>query len=315
MQYSVKVMAAAIAMCVSSLGAYGAANGQSSQDEVRRDDLVILSDPIDPVSTMDSGVLKQRAMERMLETVAPMTGDQVYEIKKKQRDFERALHSRPVVKPITEMIQVSTKPGTPPVAIRVSQGQVSALNIIDSTGEPWPITNIMVGNSTDYMVTAIDNHQFGNIVSIAPTQISGNTNLTIMLEGLATAIPVQVINSESQYHPAPILQIDRDGPNARVVTHIADDGLDDDEMMRAIVIGVPPDSARELKTNDHNVEAWVVGDHLYLRTSYTPVAPLARNYHYGPGGYAAYRMSYVPVVEMAASDGSNRRIMLSDKGA
>ena len=301
-------------LVVAGLSATTAAAQQDYRGDPLLDDLVPLSDPEDPAARLDRERLTEQALRRMRDSLRPLSSGEVRELRREERDFERALYDSPALESLTDILQVSTRPGAQPVTVKVAKGQVSALSLIDATGEPWPINAVTVGNSADYVVTAVDGAEYKNVITVAPMRVAGRTNLTILLPGMSVPIPVALVNSEQAFHPAPVLQVDRDGPNARpVVGGLASvPSLPNDDLMKRIVIGVPPEGAQALLSSDPAVEAWRIGDELYLRTQYAPVSPLARAYHHGPGGYAAYRMAPVPIVVMAADDGGERRITFNE---
>jgi intracellular multiplication protein IcmK len=279
------------------------------------DDLHKLTTAKSAVDDVPSEKLSDRAFEALMEEMYPTTPEQLKKIQEKEKEFKNILYDNKSPKALTEIIQVSTKPGSKPVAILVAPFHTSTLNIIDSTGQPWPISAVMYGNDVDYKVTKVDGHAYANIIRIDPKREVGTTNINLSLANLPTTITVTMKNNTDQYHPSPVLQIDKEGPQAKPLPVFSVDNVNSDNVLKNIVLGIAPDNFELLVTSDSNVEAWRNDASLYVRTTYQPSSPLPRGIHHGPAGYAAYRMNDMPVLVMTTDEGYEKKITIkgSDK--
>lgn len=285
-----------------------ASNAADKEQEF--DDLHKLTEKKNPVDQLPTKKLSDRAFEAILEEMFPTTLEQLKTIQDKQREFDNVLYDNKSPDAITDIIQVSTKPGAKPVEIMVAPYHTSTLNVIDSTGQPWPISVVMYGNDADYRVTKVDAHAYSNIVRIDPQREVGTTNINLSLVALPTTLTVTLKNSLERYHPSPILQIDKEGPQAKPLPVFSIDGINTDSILKNILLGITPDDYEAMKTSDANVEAWRHDGSLYLRTNYQPLSPLPRSIHHGPAGYAAYRLNDIPVLVMTTADGHEKKITI-----
>ncbi|KZX57852.1 hypothetical protein A3709_19705 [Halioglobus sp. HI00S01] len=284
---------------------------QKVQIDPRGEDLLIYTDPSNPINDVDDRELTRRLLERMRD--ATMAPEEIREQRAWQDKQEEALFEQQPVVELTEIITVSTRPGAQPEVIYVTPGRISAMSVIDSTGEPWPIAYAQPGNTANYEVAQVEQHAFKNLLTLQTLYRAGETNLTLMLHELPAVVPLRIRSDGGKYHPSPVIQIDREGPNAKVVSTVGEDQLEDDEIMKEIVVGIPPDGAQKLTSSDRNVEAWTLGDHLYIRTKYTPVAPIGRAYHFGAAGWRAVRMSQTPVLTMSDASGAIKKVFLQEE--
>jgi len=287
-----------------------AANGEDQFDDLHK-----LTSGKSGVDSLPTEKLSDRAFEALLEEMYPTTPEQIKKIQEKEKELNNVLYDNSEPEALTDIIQVSTKPGAKPIHILVAPFHTTTINVIDSTGQPWPIAAVMYGNDTDYKVTKVDGHKYANIVRIDPKREVGTTNINLSLADLSTTITVTLKNTVDKYHPSPILQIDKEGPQAQSLPVFSIDGIKSDSVLKNIVLGLAPEGYEKLISSDPDVEAWRYEGSLYIRTSYQPSSPLPRGIHHGPGGYAAYRMGDIPVLVMTTKDGYEKKVTLqaSDK--
>lgn len=291
-------------------GSVLAADGENESDDLHK--ITTAKSVVDEIPTEK---LSDRAFEALLEEMFPTTPEQLKKIQEKEKAHNNVLYDNKAPKSLTEIIQVDTRPGAEPVAIYVAPFHTSTLNIIDSTGQPWPVSTVMYGNKADYEVTKVDGHKYANMVRIDPTREVGTTNINLSLADLPTSITITMKNNTDKYHPSPVLQIDKEGPQAKPLPVFSVDNVNSDAVLKNIVLGAAPDTFEALETSDENVEAWRSEDSLYIRTTYRPSSPLPRGIHHGPSDYAAYRMNDMPILVMTTDDGYEKKITIKGSGA
>ncbi len=289
-----------------------AASAHAADKQEQFDDLHKLTADSHPIDELPAEKLEERALEVLLEEMFPANPEQLRNVQDRQRELDNAIHQRAAPAALTGIIPVSTRPGAQPVEVLVAPYHTSSLNVIDATGQPWPISAVMYGNGSDYQIAQVDAHAFANIVRIDARREVGSTNLNLSLVDLPTTLTVTLVNSADRYHPSPILQIDREGPQAQPLPVVTATGVEDDALLKNILLGIAPDGYRRLASSDAAVEAWRHDGSLYLRTRYQPLSPLPRGVHHGPAGYAAYRLNDMPVLVMTTRDGHEKRVTLTE---
>tara|TARA_R110002072_G_scaffold301723_1_gene482171 strand:- start:31130 stop:32053 length:924 start_codon:yes stop_codon:yes gene_type:complete len=290
-----------------------ASGAMATGAEQEFDDLHKLTVEKTAVDDVPTEKLSDRAFEALIEEMYPTTPKQLKKIQEKEKEYSNVIYDNKSPDAITDIIQVSTRPGAKPVSIFVAPFHTSTLNIIDSTGQPWPITAVMYGNDADYKVTKVDGHAFANIVRIDPKREVGTTNINLSLADLPTTITVTMHNNTDKYHPSPVLQIDKEGPQAKPLPVFSFDNVNSDQVLKNIVLGIAPDNFVSLQTTDSNVEAWRSDGSLYIRTVYKPSSPLPRSIHHGPSNYSAYRMNDMPVLVMTTENGYEKKITITGR--
>lgn len=274
------------------------------------DDLHKLTSGQSVVDKIAAEKLSERSFEVLFEQNYPASDEQLLEIRDKVKGRKNLLLDNPSIETMTDIIQVSTIPGAKPPTVIVAPLHATTLNVVDSTGKAWPVSAVVSGNDVDYNVQAVGPHEYKNVVKVTPTLEVGSTNVILSLVGLPTTVTINVENSTERYHPAPVLQLDRMGPHAKPEPSFTIGSVNQDDVLKNIVLGLAPDGYKKMTTSDKFVEAWVFSGSLYLRTRYLPSSPLPRSIFHGPGGYAAYKMAEIPVLGMTDGNGNMKRVYI-----
>lgn len=255
--------------------------------------------------------LSKRSLEALMDEMFLLSPRERRDLFDKQREQEGVLkHGNKSTEEIHEIIPISTRPENKLENIYLAPYQVSMISVIDSTGEPWPIINAS-HNHSNFEIKTVDKHSFKNLLKGTVTYGAGTTNLSLALSGLSTIVSVNLVAGDEKYHPAPILQLDLAGPNARHVPVISAHGMRDADVMRSLLIADMPEGFIRLRTDDSNVDAWSHEESLYVRSTYHPSSPHPRSFHYGPNGYGAFKMPYRPVIVMVTDSGIEKSIKIS----
>lgn len=261
--------------------------------------------------TVTGEQLHKKSYNSIMEELFTTTPREIKEVQRRDKEIERAIYESIPPQSLTNIIEVSLKPGSTPPIIYVAPGHVSALTVIDSTGMPWPITNVLIGNVQDYTVEAVAAHEYKNLVAIIPKRQFGDTNLTMTLVKQPTPITLRLVSSGKRFHATPVIQIDGYGPFAKkpIFSEIA--LLEDDAVMKNVIFGIGPSNAERVVTTDGNVEAWRVGGNLFIRTNYKLVTPLPISTYNGTGGFSAYKVPFIPVASMRNKQGHRIKVKFS----
>ncbi len=274
-------------------------------------DLYKISEGGQPADDVPLEVLRERAFQVLMEEMYPTTPKQLTTIKEKEREYNQVLYDNEEPNELTELIQVSTKPGAHPVTVKVAPFHTTTINLIDLTGQPWPLAAVMAGNKEDYTVEKVETHASHNVIQIQPKREFGTTNVVLSLVGLSTTISIKLKNDRYEYHPTPILQLDLEGPQAKPVVINTLGSVNEDSALKSIVLGIRPDeSFIPLKSSDPNVEAWQRKEELFIRTKYYPSYPIPRGIHHGPSEYKAFLLSFLPILTLTDANGYEHSVTL-----
>lgn len=161
-------------------------------------------------------------------------------------------------KPVTGTVQVSLTPGATPPVIRIYQGMVSTLSVVDATGAPWPVTNIVAGNPALFTVARLDGPE-GSVLALTPMAAFGDSNLVLMLAGNPSPVMLTIVAGQKDVDERTEVRVDAAGPEARMVATRLPPGVD--TRLLGVLDGVPPTGARALGiTGADHVQAWLLPD-------------------------------------------------------
>lgn len=212
---------------------------------------------------------------------------------------------------IKAVITVSTDPSADTPTIYTTPGHATIVNVIDQTGEPWPLVLASSGNDALFKTAAIENHSFKNVFRLQALHRVGSSNLTLLLAGKALSVTVKVVSSKHQYHPQPILQITEDGPLAKPFAIVSSNiPIKNDSLMKNLIYKIAPADLIRVKTDSNKVVVWKRGERYFIKTKLVPTSPAADSIYQGPNGYASFELPALPVLIMSDHNGISYQITI-----
>lgn len=168
---------------------------------------------------------------------------------------------------------VNLSPGGSLPVVRTAINQGSTVMFTDNTGAPWPIS-VPPYNSNEkgFSVTFIPE---SSLMTVQALRQYDKGNITVYLKGLAVPVIINAMSGEpdngstSRIIDSRLdLRIPQRGPAARVMPS-GQAKIDlNNPTLQAFLDGVPPASAKRLKTQGDvpSMQVWQMGDDLYVRT-------------------------------------------------
>jgi intracellular multiplication protein IcmK len=249
---------------------------------------------------------RDAAFQATLNGAFPLKPEEIFELLDRYRDVREASESRIGGAPSPEitMETVSLDPGSKPPMIKLSPGHVTTLNILDMTGQPWPIQDLSWGGNFE----VIQPNEGENIVRISPMKAHEVGNLSIRLLELQTPVIFSLSTNLDTVQYRFDAQIPEYGPYAE--TPMIDNGpsvtgaqAGGGDMIR-VLEGTPPAGASKLNVDgvDGRTTAYDVAGQIYVRTPHTLLSPGWSNSIKSADGTTVYIINKSPV------------LLLSDRG-
>jgi intracellular multiplication protein IcmK len=275
--------------------------------------------PAAPASAADAAAADAAAWKQALAELNPLSPDQIRELRSQDEAVERAAKSRMAPgMALSEAVQVSMEPGGRSPVITLLHGFASAIEVLDVTGQPWPVVEARQGDAEALDVAvAGDASGPGNVITVTPSQRFTATNLILILQNASR--PVSIIlkaeeaTATSELRDRVTLILGASGPLAKAVPSRGYDHLDADGALRNALVGkAPTDTGVEIIGDlPHGMRAWRDGEQLWIRTrdaliSPAPLASVAM------GDVRAYRLAYMPVI-VTSNNGALQTINLMRK--
>jgi len=207
---------------------------------------------------------RDRAFQQRLEqSLSPQEIVELHKLLMQQQQAAATVPNPP--RPVTGSVLVSLAPGATPPVIRIFQGIASTITVVDSTGAPWPVTNVVVGNPSLFQADRLDGPQ-GSVFALSPLAAFGTSNLVLMLKGNPSPVMLTVIAGQKEVDERTEVRIDAAGPEARIMATRLPPGAD--PRLQAVLDGVPPAGARALDVvGNHRIQAWLLPDqNMIVRT-------------------------------------------------
>lgn len=229
------------------------------------------------------------AFNDMMKKNIPLTPEQVVKLRQLIDTSQRAAAISPNIppKPVSTTLMINLAPGATPPVIRLSQGYVSSLVFVDSTGTPWPIASFDMGDPKS------SNLQWdgkSNVLLIQAVAPYSDSNLVIRLAGLPTPITLELVSGQRVVDYRVDLHVSGIGPNTKdLPTGV---GLPDsaNQLLLNVLEGVAPSGSKELTVKGGDCQAWLLNDKMYLRTRLTVLSPGWIGRMVSPDGMMAYEI-------------------------
>ena len=246
----------------------------------------------------------RKSFERAEGGLFPLTGEQIRSLMQKVEDTQAASVAPAAGPPKGEVriVNLALDPGAAPPQINLVSNYVTTIDILDSTGAPWPILDVGIGGSFEVSPTQAGSH----VVRIMPLTRFGNGNLSLLLKDLPTPVIFRLAAGGPTVDLRYEVRVPKFGPNAKVpLVNYPQKLTAGDDTIMSILQNNPPSSAKRMRISglDPRTMAWSSGIHVYVRTPLTLLSPAWNASVASADGTTVYEIGDAPV------------LLLSDNGA
>ncbi len=239
--------------------------------------------------------LDEAAFNSVVKQLFPLTEKQLLRVKEKYHHNEYTLATTPGTppKPTATSQFVNLSPGSTPPVIRLSQGFVSSLVFLDSTGAPWPISAYDLGDPEAFNIQW---DKTSNTLMIQASKLYTYGNLAVRLRGLNTPVMLTLIPGQKAVDYRVDLRVQGYGPNAKNMP--LDEGLPPSvsDVLLHVLEGIPPNGSNRLVVSGGDARAWLLHDRMFVRTNLTILSPGWIGSMTSADGMHAYEMQKSPVL-------------------
>jgi intracellular multiplication protein IcmK len=240
--------------------------------------------------------LDEKAFRTMANNLIPLNPQQIIRLRKLYDNRERAIATTPRTppKPTATSQIVSLSPGSTPPVIRLSQGFVSSLVFLDSTGAPWPIISYDLGNPQAFNIQW---DRSSNTLMVQSNKLYTYGNLAVRLKNLNTPVMLTLIPGQNAVDYRVDLRIQGYGPNAKVPTFGSGLPNGANPILLSVLDGVPPPNSKRLRVLGGEAEAWLQGKtKLFIRTRFTLLSPGWMATMSSADGTHVYELQKAPII-------------------
>lgn len=243
----------------------------------------------------DAELIEEQAFAGVTSQMFPLTPEQIIRLKQiyHTSEFAQAATAGVPPKPTATSQFVNLSPGSTPPVIRLSQGFVSSLVFLDSTGAPWPISAYDLGDPASFNIQW---DKTSNTLMIQAVKLYNYGNLAVRLKGLNTPVMLTLIPGQKAVDYRVDLRIQGYGPNAAVAP--TEEGVPPSasDILLHVLDGVPPAGSQRLTVSGGDARAWLLNDLMYVRTNLTILSPGWIGNMTSADGTHAYEMQKSPVL-------------------
>ncbi len=242
--------------------------------------------------------IEEQTFNQALKQLLPLQPNQIRKTLETFRMSREAAETPITVpEPKLEVQTASLDPSGSPIVIKVAPGNVTSVTILDATGAPWPIQDMVTAGPFSIMAP----EEGGNVLRITPATAHGVGNISMRLVDMITPITFRVQTGMDWVHYRLDIRIPKPGPLAK--TPIIEYGglkavAGKDEQMVGVLDGTPPVDAAKLVVEgvDGRTSAWELDGRTYLRTPLTLLSPGWDASVTSADGMNVYALGRAPVV-------------------
>jgi intracellular multiplication protein IcmK len=264
-----------------------------------------------------------RSYKRASEGLLPLSPDQIRGFMKRLENTQDAAQapSDGAPKGEVKIANLSLDPGAEPPQINLAAGYVTTVDIIDQTGEPWPILDVGVGGNFEVTPTQAGSH----VVRIVPLTRLGTGNLSILVKGLSTPLIFRLQSGGSSFHMRYDARVPALGPKAKAeliarrqqqMKFKTPGIVAGDALMSMFLENAAPRGAKRMKIGgtDTRTMAWQMGDRVYVRTPLSLLSPAWNASISSADGMTVYEIGDAPVLLMSDNGAMIRARLLREDG-
>lgn len=243
----------------------------------------------------DKKTIDELAYESVKEQLFPMAPQQIIRLKRDYQTSQFAKES-PVgtpPKPTATSQFVNLSPGSTPPVIRLSQGFVSSLVFLDSTGAPWPISAYDLGDPSAFNIQW---DKSSNTLMIQSLKLYTYGNLAVRLRDLNTPVMLTLVPGQKAVDYRVDLRIQGLGPEAKNLPMETGIPPAANDLLLNVLDGVPPAGSTRLTVSGGDARVWLVNEKMYVRTNLTILSPGWLGSMTSADGMHAYEMQKSPVL-------------------
>lgn len=256
----------------------------------------------------------KKSYDRAADGLMPLSPDQIQDYMRRVEDTYEAsrLPSTGTPKGQVRIVNLSLEPGAQPPQVSLATGYVTTINLMDASGEPWPILDVGVGGSFEISPTAAGAH----VVRVMPLAPKALGNLSILLKDLPTPVIFKLDATGTVVDMRFDARVPKYGPGAKPAIINRPKLQAGDETMMLFLQNMPPEGAKRVKLGggDARTLAWTVGDKVYVRTPLTLLSPAWNSSVSSNDGLTVYEVGDVPVLLMSDNGALVRAKLLRDDG-
>jgi len=249
----------------------------------------------------------------------PLSPGQIHRFLHRKDRTEQAIHNGNPPSLVSRSRTISMRAGSSAPTLHLYPGYVTTVIFLDSTGSPWPITSVTVGDPKHFSVNKPKGLKPGNLLTISTPSRYATSNMVVTLKGSDTPIVVQITTRAANDKPGQKadtmveFRADRPGPKAKKPSVGPSPAASPSNAELSFLDNVPPDGAKpvHLKPSIQGVSAWNYKKRLYLRSQYPAAWPAWTSVSRGPGGVRLYVMPQVDSL-ILMKDGNNVSLTVGD---
>lgn len=237
--------------------------------------------------------VSRQAFSSIVRNIMALSPEQIKTLRRMFDASQKAASTYPGTppRPTSTSLMVNLSPGATPPVVRLRKGFVTSIVFIDSTGQPWPIQAIDLGNPKGFNIQW---DKKGNTLLVQAMDTYRTGNLAVMLKGLNTPVMISLMPGQRAVDYRVDMRIPGMGPEAKPdVSGLPNTGS---PQLLDFLNGVPPKKAKALDVSGGEAQAWSYQGEIYLRTRLTVLSPGWISSMSSPDGTNAYELPKTPVV-------------------
>lgn len=245
--------------------------------------------------------VREAAFRQAIQDSFPLTPEQLLRYRQMHDllDYVQSTEAKTPPKPIASSQFIHLAPGSTPPVVRLSQGFVTSIVFLDSSGAPWPIVAYDLGNPEAFNIQW---DRTSNILMIQATKQYTYGNMALRLDGLNTPVMLTLVPGQKVVDYRVDMRVQGSGPNAKPLAGGLGIPPSADPILLSVLDGIAPPNSKVVDVIGGDAQAWLQDTRLFLRTRLTVLSPAWIAKMRSADGMHVYELPKAPVL-LAAQNG------------
>lgn len=226
----------------------------------------------------DDLALSDDEAARMGREALPFTSEQIIALGRIFQETQAAASEAPGARPEARRQHIRIEPGTAEgsIEVQLAHGYTTALSILDMTGEPWPIEEVLVDGR--FIPAGMEDRAgtASHILYLSPVERHLHGNAIVKLSNLAEPLALALVAGSGTVDFHVDLRIAGSGPNADPSHLVAPRTFHaGDEVLLDLLAGITPSGAARLRLTGGGASdrAWADDGDILLLTRALVLSP------------------------------------------
>ena len=231
---------------------------------------------------------KDKAFDKYMDDQIPISPGNITKYRREKEKESRAMNAR--LAPVNHHLRTINVriENERPIQMFVVRGMASSLVFFDSTGAPWPIEGVSIGDSSAFSASV--NNADKNVLEFTIIRDFAESNALVTLKGMSVPFVITMVSNGKDNDDRLSARLPQLGPNAEVSMFIEKEFENKNDYMIDLMNGKTLEGAKQYRLSGVQGQVYLLGDKMLVKTFENLVRPGWSSQARSSTGYNIYEV-------------------------